>query len=287
MNITDIAFPHLNIYLKNVPQSFSVFGFSIALYGIIIACGMLAGVTIAAHIAKKTNQNPDMYWDFFVYAVIFSVIGARIYYVIFEWDAYKDDLLSIFNLRQGGLAIYGGVITAFIVIYVYCKIKKTNPKILGDTAVPGLILGQAIGRWGNFFNREVFGEYTDNILAMRLPIEAVRQRDISPALASHIEEGTNYIQVHPTFLYESLWNLGVFTLLLLFHNKKKFDGEVCLWYFLGYGLGRVWIEGIRTDQLMLGGTNIPVSQLLAAIMIVGALGADIIIRIKISKSKVK
>lgn len=285
MNVTDISFPHLNIYLSNVPQSFSIFGFSIALYGVIIAIGMLAGVTLASNIAKKTNQNPDMYWDFFIYAVIFSVIGARIYYVIFEWDAYKNDLLSIFNLRQGGLAIYGGVITAFIVIFIYSKIHKINPKILGDTAVPGLILGQAIGRWGNFFNREVFGEYTNNIFAMRLPIEAVRKRDITEALASHIEEGTNYIQVHPTFLYESLWNLGVLACLLIFRTKKKFDGEICLWYFLGYGLGRVWIEGIRTDQLKLTGTNIPVSQLLALIMIIGALGADIIIRIKIKNKK--
>lgn len=284
MNITDISFPHLNIYLSNVPKNFNVFGFSIALYGMIIAIAMLSGVLAAVTIAKKTDQNPDLYWDFFIYAVIFGVIGARIYYVIFEWDAYKGDILSVFNLRQGGLAIYGGVIAAFITIYVFCKLKKYPATLLMDTGLPGLILGQAIGRWGNFFNREVFGEYTDNILAMRLPIDAVRSRDISSALAEHIEAGTNYIQVHPTFLYESLWNLAVFGLIILFWKKKAFQGEIALWYLFGYGVGRFWIEGIRTDQLMLIGTHIPVSQLLAALMAVGALVADIVIRIKKKKT---
>lgn len=286
MNYTDIAFPNLGIYLSDVPKGFSVFGFSIALYGIIIAIGMIAGTVVASYIAKNTELGSDIIWDFVVYAIIISVICARIYYVVFEWDAYKDDLLSVFNLRQGGLAIYGGVIGAFATIFGYSKIKRINPKILGDCGVPGLILGQAIGRWGNFFNREVFGGYTNNIFAMRLPIDSVRSRDITSDLSAHIGAGENFIQVHPTFLYESLWNFGVFALLMIFHKKKKFDGEVCLWYFFGYGLGRVWIEQIRTDQLLIKGTGIPVSQLLAAIMIVCSLLSDVIIRIKISK-KVK
>ena len=283
MNITDISFPNLGLYLNNVPKCITVFGFDIMFYGILIAIGMLAGTAMAAHIAKKTNQNPDMYWDFVIYAIIVSIICARLYYVAFEWDNYKNNLLSIFNLRQGGLAIYGGVIGAFITVFAYAKIKKVSPRLLGDTAVPGLILGQAIGRWGNFFNREVFGEYTDNIFAMRLPIDAVRSWDISDSLREHIVEGTNYIQVHPTFLYESLWNLGVLALLLLWRKHKKFDGEIILLYLGGYGLGRAWIEGIRTDQLYIPHTTVPVSQVLAIALVVFSIVTDIAARIVIKK----
>ena len=284
MSITDISFPNLGIYLHNVPKSFTVFGISIALYGVIIAIGMLAGTVIAAHISKRTKElNPDIIWDFVIYAIIISVICARIYYVVFQWDYYKNNLLSIFNIREGGLAIYGGVIGAFITIYIYSRWKKVNALVLGDCGVVGLILGQAIGRWGNFTNREVFGQYTDNLFAMRLPIDAVRASDISESLASHIEAGTNYIQVHPTFLYESAWNLLIFALLLIYWNHKKFDGEICLCYFAGYGIGRAVIEGIRTDTLFLPHTTIKVSQLLAIIMVVCSVTWDIIMRIRISK----
>lgn len=283
MNAGDIAFPHLGIYLENVPKNFSIFGFSIAYYGVIIGIGVLAGLLTAVYNAKKSKQNPDIYWDFAIYAIIFSVIGARIYYVAFEWDNYKDNLLSIFNTRGGGMAIYGAVIGAFITLFVYAKLKKTNALQMGDTAVPGLILGQAIGRWGNFVNREVFGEYTDNLLAMRLPVEAVRNRDISDNLAAHIAEGTNYIQVHPTFLYESLWNLLIFILLMVYGRHKKFHGEICLMYFAGYGLGRFVIEGIRTDQLWIPGTTIAVSQVLSLCMLVFAVIADIVIRLLLKK----
>ena len=287
MDLMDIAFPNLGIYLRNFPKSFHIFGFEIAFYGMIIGLGVLAGILMAAKWAKATGQDPDVYWDFSIYAVIFSIIGARIYYVVFEWEHYKDDLLSILNLRQGGLAIYGGVIAAFITLFIYARIKKQNALRMADTGVLGLILGQAVGRWGNFTNREVFGGYTDNLLAMRLPIDAVRPGDISPDLAAHIEEGVNYIQVHPTFLYESLWNLGVLLLLLLYYKHKKFEGEVALFYLGGYGLGRAWIEGIRTDQLFIPGTQVPVSQVLAVMLFVGSLAADISIRFYQKKKKNK
>lgn len=279
MEAMDIAFPNLGIYLHNMPKGFSIFGFEIAFYGVLIGIGMLAGILLAAHQAKVAGQNPDIIWDFAIYAIVFSIVGARLYYVAFEWDMYKDDLLSIFNTRQGGLAIYGGVIAAFLTLFIYAKLKKQNPFWIMDACVPGLILGQAIGRWGNFTNREVFGEYTDNLFAMRLPIEAVRARDISENVASHIVEGTNYIQVHPTFLYESLWNLGVLVFLLLYRKHKKFEGELALYYLAGYGLGRAWIEGIRTDTLFIPGTTVPVSQVLAIVLFVGAVLADISIRL--------
>ena len=284
MEIMDIAFPNLGIYLRNVPKSFTVFGFEIALYGVIIGIGVIAGILMAARQARVTGQDPDLYWDFSIYAVVLSVIGARIYYVIFEWDMYKDNLLKIFNIREGGLAIYGGVIAGFTTLFVYAGIKKQNALRMADTAVTGLILGQAIGRWGNFTNREVFGEYTDNILAMRLPVEAVRSRDISESLMAHMADGVNYIQVHPTFLYESMWNLGILILMLIYWKHKKFEGEIALLYLGGYGLGRAWIEGIRTDQLFIPGTAYPVSQVLAILLFVGALGCDLVVRWKQKKS---
>lgn len=286
MGSMDIAFPNLGIYIKDLPRSFSVFGFEIAFYGLIIALGLMAGLFMAAHMAKITGQNPDLYWDFAIYAVIFSVIGARLYYVAFEWDSYKDDLLSIFNLRAGGLAIYGAVIGAFATLFIYCRIKKIKPFLVGDTGVYGLILGQIIGRWGNFMNREVFGGYSDGLLAMRIPVEAVRDKtDITEEIAAHMTEGINYIQVQPTFLYESLWNLAILALMILWCKRKKFDGEICLIYLGGYGLGRFIIEGIRTDRLLIPGTQIAVSQLFALICFVGAIVADMVVRICLKKKK--
>ncbi len=284
MEIMDIAFPNLGIYLRNMPKSFTVFGFEIALYGVIIGIGVIAGILMAARQAKVTGQDPDLYWDFSIYAVILSVVGARIYYMIFEWDMYKDNLLKIFNIREGGLAIYGGVIAGFSTLFVYAALKKQKAFRMADTAVTGLILGQAIGRWGNFTNREVFGEYTDNLLAMRLPVAAVRERDISESILAHMGEGINYIQVHPTFLYESLWNLGVLVLMLVYWKHKKFDGEIALLYLGGYGLGRAWIEGIRTDQLFIPGTVYPVSQVLAILLFAGAVLCDLIVRRRKKKS---
>ena len=203
--------------------------------------------------------------------------------MIFFWDSYKDNLIQIFNLRNGGLAIYGAVIAAFITLYVFCRIKKQHFLRFADICMPGLILGQAIGRWGNFTNREVFGEYTNNLLAMRLPIDSVRAWDISANIAAHIADGTNYIQVHPTFLYESLWNLAILCMLILYRSHKKFDGEICLLYLGGYGLGRFWIEGIRTDQLYIMGTHIPVSQVIAAICVIASVAVDVAIRIRMKK----
>ena len=285
MNSGDIAFPNLGIYLENVPMSFSVFGFRIACYGLIIGIGVMAGLLMAAHVAKKTGQNPDDYWDFAIWAVIFSVIGARIYYVLFSWKDYKDHLLDIFKFRNGGMAIYGAVIGAFITLFIWCRIKKKNPLLVGDTCMPGLILGQAIGRWGNFMNREVFGDYYNGLFSMQIPLSDVRDRsDITEKIASHIPEGANYINVHPTFLYESVWNLLIFLLLLVWRKHKKFDGELCLLYLGGYGLGRFFIEGIRTDTLFIPGTTLPVSQVLAAVLVVFSVATDVLVRIRLRKS---
>lgn len=287
MGLKDIAFPNLGLYLEDLPQGFYVGELFIHFYGCLIGLGLLAGIYMAAHMAKKTGQNPDLYWDFYPFAVIFSILGARIYYVVFQWKEFEGDILRIFNLRQGGIAIYGAVIGAYITLFVFCKIKKQNPLLMGDTAMPGLILGQIIGRWGNFFNREVFGGYSDGLLAMRIPIDMVRDRgDITADISSHIIEGTNYIQVHPTFFYESVLNLVVFILMVVYTKHKKFDGEICLLYLGGYGIIRFFVEGMRTDQLMLTGTNIPVSQLVGMVCFAGAVVADVVVRMCLKKKKV-
>ncbi|MDE6516300.1 MAG: prolipoprotein diacylglyceryl transferase [Acetatifactor sp.] len=280
MGANDIAFPNLGLYLKNIPQGFSVFGFYISLYGVIIAIGVIAGISIVARIAKKTGQDPDDYWDFAIYGVLFGLVGARIYYVVFEWDSYKDNLLEIFHVRNGGMAIYGGVIAAFLTLFIWCRIKKKDPRQIGDTAMAGLLLGQIIGRWGNFTNREVFGEYSDGLLAMRIPLEAVRDRtDITENIAAHITGDINYIQVHPTFFYEGALNLMLLIVILFYFRHKRFQGEICLLYLGGYGIIRFFVEGIRTDRLKFAGTNIAVSQMLGIILFAAAVAADLGIRI--------
>ncbi len=284
---TSIAFPHLGIYLSDVGKQFSIFGISIAYYGVIVGLGVLAGIAIAIAEAKRTGQNTDDYVDLAIYEIIFSVIGARVYYVIFSWDQYKDNLLSIFNLRQGGLAIYGAVIAAVITAFVFAHFKHLSAPLICDTAGLGLVAGQMIGRWGNFFNREAFGEYTDGLFAMRLPVEAVRSQDITKLMWEHVQtiDGVQYIQVTPTFLYESCWCLLVLVILLLYRKHKKFDGEVFLMYLCGYGLGRVWIEGLRTDSLMLPVLNIKVSQLLAGTLVVVSLILIIVNRQRVKRQQ--
>lgn len=283
MGSTDIAFPNLNIYLSDVPKTISVFGFEIAFYGMIIAAGVFLGFMLAAKEGKRLGQPDDLWWDFILYAIVFSVIGARTYYVIFSWDMYKDNLWEIFNIRNGGLAIYGAVIGGFLTLLVFSKIKKQSFLGMADAGVFGLLVGQIIGRWGNFMNREVFGGYSDGLFAMRLPIEAVRASDISPALASHIVEGTNYIQVHPTFLYESVLNLILLLVMWAYRKHKKFDGEMVLWYLGGYGIIRYFVEGIRTDQLKIGHTNIAVSQMLGMILFIVSVVIAIIMHVRIFK----
>ena len=283
MGKMDIAFPNLGLYLKDVPKNFTVFGFTIALYGVIIGLGFLIALLIIARVAKWTDQNPDDYWDMAIYVIIFSIIGARIYYVFFAWDYYKDNPISVFNIRNGGLAIYGGVIAGFATLYIYTRIRKKSFLKMADTVMFGLVFGQALGRWGNFTNREAFGEYTDGLFAMRLPLEMVRSGEITELMKAHMSEATNYVQVSPTFLYESMWNICLLIILFLYCKHKKFDGEIVLLYLGGYGLGRAWIEGLRTDQLIMHTTGLPVSQMLAICLVVFAITMDIVTRVRLQK----
>ena len=273
-----INFPNLGIFMEHVGKNFSVFGFEIAFYGCTMATGIIAGYLLAAREAKRTGQNPDDYLDMLLYAVFFAIVGARLYYVAFSWDYYKENLLNILNLRQGGLAIYGGIIGAFTTVYFFTKKRKLSFGQMLDTACPGLAAGQVIGRWGNFFNREAFGDYTDGLFAMQLPVSAVRSGEITEKMWEHMEviNGVEFIQVHPTFLYEGLWNLGVIIFLYIYRDHKKFTGELVLWYLVLYGVGRFWIEALRTDQLLIPGIGFPISQLLGAVLAVSGLIAIVI-----------
>lgn len=269
MDAADIIFKNLGItIMKMDPIAFSIFGLDIYWYALFIATGFIGGLVIATILAKKSGQRPEIYSDYLFFALIAAIVGARLYYVAFEWDAYKDDLMKIFRTRDGGLAIYGGIIAVVITLYIFTKVKKLSFWLMGDTAVAGLAFGQMIGRMGNFVNMEAFGGYTNNIFAMSLKTTSAKYVPIELMDKLTIINGVEYMQVHPTFLYEAIWT-GVLMIFLLWNFKRrKFDGENVLLYFLGYGLGRIWIEGLRTDQLIIGSTGIPASQLLAGIIIV-------------------
>lgn len=301
----EIRFPHLGIVLKHVADGFSIGGFEIRFYGMVIALGFILGYLLIAREAKRTNQNPEMYLDYMLWLVIPAILGARIYYVVFslkdyvkEGQSLKDTILGMINIRGGGLAIYGGVIAGIIVLLIFAKKRKVSVMLMLDTCSMGLLVGQILGRWGNFFNREAFGGYTDSLFAMALPVEwfggknyllsIVNNGIITQEMIDHVVniDGMEFIQVHPTFLYESLWNLGVLLIIFLYRRHKKFDGEMFAMYIWGYGLGRVWIEGLRTDSLMLPGINFKVSQLLAAICVLAASVYIIYKRIELKRNTI-
>ena len=276
-----ISFPNLGIDIYDLPNKITIFGFDIAFYGLIIGLGMIAGMIIAFREARITGQDTEDYVDLALYGIVSAIIGARLYYVIFKWDHYKDNIMEVFNLRKGGLAIYGGVIAAIITCVIVAKVKKKNFWQMADTGCLGVILGQIIGRWGNFFNREAFGGDTNGLFAMKINTWDSSVSGISvPGSVSFVDEAGQFIQVQPTFLYESFLNLCLLIIIMIFRKKKKFHGEVFLWYMGGYGIIRTFIESMRTDQLMLGDTGIPVSQLLAALLAIGCTAALIYMRIK-------
>ena len=251
MRGAEISFPMFGDAHFNPPASFTVFGHTFYLYGAIIALGFLLGILYCAHRSEKFVGIPsDDLYDFILWLLPTAIIGARIYYVIFQWDQYKSDPLSVFAVWEGGLAIYGGIIAGLILVILWCRRRRIPFGALGDLSVFGLLIGQSIGRWGNFLNREAFGAETDVFCRMGLTLP-----------------GQETLYVHPTFLYESLWNAAGFLALHFWftRHKRRFDGHAMLLYIAWYGLGRVWIEGLRTDSLYLGNTPIRVSQLLAGL----------------------
>ena len=267
----EIWFPNLGIKIDSLSRvAFSIFGLDVYWYGVLIGGGILLCTYLAMRYMKKIGGNSDDVMDFMLYGIIFFIIGARLYYVAFSWDTYKDNLLDIFNTREGGLAIYGGIIAALIFGVLYVRKRKLSFWKLADVMIPYVPLGQAIGRWGNFFNREAFGGYTDGLFAMRYQLSQVSAGNLTKDVLAHtvVENGVEYIQVHPTFLYESVWNIGVFITLILLRKSGKFSERMLAWYLILYGAGRVWIEGLRTDSLYLFNTGIRVSQALSMAMII-------------------
>ncbi len=212
------------------PVAFEIFGLSVRWYGIMIALGLFLAILVMRKRAKQLGMNEDIIIDIVLVCIPFSIIGARTYYVLFNLSYYGGDFMKMINIRQGGLAIHGGVIAGIIAGYIYTRIKKLEFWKLADIAAPGLILGQAIGRWGNFFNSEAHGGPTD--LPWGIMVDGIK--------------------VHPTFFYEFIWNLCVFAVLIFYRDKKKFQGEVFALYMILYSIGRFFIEGLRTDSLMLG-----------------------------------
>ncbi len=258
-----VFFPGLGIEVTVDRVAFSLFGVPIYWYGVIIAFGLIMGIVTASFAARKLGEKSDITLDLVLVCAPVSVVFARLYYVFFRWDSYKDNLVDIFNIRSGGIAIYGAVIGAVIAAYVYAKVKKKNPLFVFDVGAVGLITGQMIGRWGNFVNQEAFGSNTE------LPW-GMTSKTVSDYLETLKQSGINVnpeIPVHPTFLYESLWSLAVLVILFVIVYKfYRYNGQVFFAYASLYGLGRFWIEGLRTDSLMIG--EFRVSQLVALLSFV-------------------
>ncbi|MCM1495032.1 MAG: prolipoprotein diacylglyceryl transferase [Bacteroides sp.] len=284
--MNDIGFPNIGLYLRNIPDGFTIFGVEIKLYGVVIAVGFLLAYLIANQEAKRTGQDPELYLDYLLILIFPAIIAARIYYVIFAWDYYFlpgasfwETFLRIINLRQGGLAIYGGLIGGVLVCLIFARKRKVSFFTMMDTIALGVPLAQMLGRWGNFFNREAFGSYTDSLLAMAIPLEYYENNGTLYGLQQAgiitdemlLNTVNGCIQVHPTFLYEGMWNLLLFIFLMIWRKHKKFNGEILTLYLGGYGLGRFWIEGLRTDSLMIGSTGIRVSQALALVLVLAAI----------------
>lgn len=252
----EISFPMLGDWSVNPPYSFTVFGFEIYFYGVIIAAAFILAALFCARKAAEFGLTSDGLFDLVIWLIPACIIGARLYYVLFKLDYFIANPSKIFSVRDGGLAIYGGIIAGVITGIIWSRRKKIPVFAVGDLAAFGLLIGQAVGRWGNFINREAFGAVTDVFCRMGLTMP-----------------GQETLYVHPTFLYESLWNLAGLIILCVLSKlgKRKYDGQFFWSYILWYGLGRAWIEGLRTDSLYIGSTDIRVSQLLAAVSALAAL----------------
>ncbi len=266
-----LRFPGLGWEIPISRVAVSIGSLEIYWYGVIIAVGFGLGLWVYLSHNRSCGIHPDEGLDIILWSMLGAIVGARAYYVAFQWDHYKDNLKEIFNLRGGGLAIYGGIIGALIVAFIVCRSKKLPMLPVADAAFPGVMLGQAIGRWGNFFNMEAFG--TNTTLPWGMTSDTISNY-LSRHQAALLAQGVVVdpaMPVHPTFLYESLWNLiGVAVLLLWLFPRRSYDGQITLGYTAWYGLGRFFVEGLRTDSLMWG--SVRVSQALGGVLFIVAAG---------------
>ncbi|MBR6400486.1 MAG: prolipoprotein diacylglyceryl transferase [Firmicutes bacterium] len=281
-SLPDACFPNLGIVFQELDRvAFSIFGFDIYWYGLFICTGVVLGFCMLMYNVRAEKENPDPYIDFVFYGLISGITGARAYYLIFN----DKSLINFFAFRDGGLAIYGGVIAAVIAVVVYTRIKKLPLFRFTDIYAAPLLVGQIVGRMGNFVNREAFGRATTGLFSLMYKADEVPHLTVNADTALYrgiseypltIISGTAYISVHPTFLYEMMCNILIVIIMVLYRRHKKFDGEISCMYFLFYGIGRFFIESIRTDQLMIG--NIPVSMIVSAVVAASALCALIVCR---------
>ncbi|MDD3193304.1 MAG: prolipoprotein diacylglyceryl transferase [Oscillospiraceae bacterium] len=282
-----ISFPGLGFSFSVSPDAFSIGGLTVKWYGVIFACAFLLGTLYVLRRTKKFGLDSDRVMDVLLGAIVCGVIGARIYYVAFSWDMYKDNLIDVFKVWNGGIGIYGGIIGAVLGGWALCKWRKVRFLPMLDLCSAGLILAQAIGRWGNFVNAEAFGsattapwrmtsEYAGGVGSTQI------QRYLAALTSAEIDAmgGIDAIGVHPTFFYESLWCLLGFFLLMWMTKRRKFDGQMILVYTMWYGAERFIVEGLRTDSLMIG--NLRVSQVLG---IVSAIAALVVMLVVLQKKK--
>ena len=250
---SSISFPLLGNWTIDPPAFFTLFGIDIYFYGLMIGLGFLLAILYCSQIAPRFGISSDDFYSMMLWLMPLSILGARLYYVLFQLDYYLQHPNEFLAIRNGGLAIYVGIIAGVLTAVVFCRRRKISIPAMLDIMAFGVLIGQILGRWGNFFNREAFGSVTEIFCRMGLTAP-----------------NGSTIYVHPTFLYESLWNLIGLIFLIVFTKKgnRKYDGQCILIYFFWYGLGRAWIEGLRTDSLYIGSTGIRVSQLLSVVLVV-------------------
>lgn len=266
-----IRFPNLDINLGHIAKSVSVLGFDLRIYGILIAAGMLLGILFIELQARRKNQDPNLYLGMTIVSLIGGLIGARLYYVAFSWDTFSgQSWKAVCDIRNGGLAIYGGIFVGALFGLIFCRIFRLSFGRMADISCIGLLIGQIIGIWGNFFNRASFGEYTESLFAMQIPVDAVRVSEITKTMQDNLKtvNGSVYIQVHPLFFYEFVWCLLLLIVLLIYSRRKKYQGEIFTRYLAGYGLGKIAIEWLRTDALYIPHTKIPVSLPVSVVLFV-------------------
>lgn len=261
-----VRFPNLQVEFGYLPKSFWIFGYEISMYGILLALGLIVGVLVIVLEAKRKNQSQNMYLGAAILSLVLGTAGARLWYALFHIGTYMGRPEELLRLHGGGFSFFGALLGGTLALAVFAKIRKFPFGEMADTVSIGLATGQIITAWGSFFSREAFGEYTDSLFAMELPVSAVHAGDITALMRENLVEagGISFVRVHPLFLYESAWCLFLLLVLLARKRRKRFSGEVFMRYLAGYGFGRFFLSWLRTDELRIPGTGIAVSQILGA-----------------------